>query len=115
MPIITRAVSQPLPPVVEECRDTVAKIVWEQPRVTGMPIDMYELESRVWRHKEGLLLPSPWRMLARMNTLNFIATGMIPTLRYEFRLKAHTYAAELEAQWSVPSEPSSAITLRRRL
>ena len=45
----TLAVEAPQAPYVDESNDSTAKVCWNPPYITGMPIDMYELQWRIWR------------------------------------------------------------------
>lgn len=111
----TRAVEAPIPPRVIENNDTTAKIVWLPPTLTGMPIDMYEVQYRISRFEQGVLHPGEWQLMVRCSTLVHLATNLVPTVVYEFRTLAHTYASDPQAQWSMPGETSRQVKLRRRL
>ena len=114
-PHYTNATDPPTRPVCIEWHDTLAKVMWSPPMETGMPIDVYELQVRRYRLEEGIWTPMPWETVARLKTLVYLVQNMVPTAKYEFRVMAHTYAADIEAQWSIPSEISDMVTMERRL
>ena len=111
----TRAVEAPIPPRVIEANDTTAKIVWLPPTLTGMPIDLYEVQYRISRLDHGVLHAGEWMLMTRCSTLVHLATNLVPTVVYEFRTLAHTYASDPQAQWSMPGEASRQVKLKRRL
>jgi hypothetical protein len=111
----TLAVEAPNAPYVDESNDSTAKVCWNPPYVTGMPIDMYELQWRIWRLDSGVLSPGEWKVMAKVESRVYLATALVPTVVYQFRIRAHTYAAVEEAQWSIPGGISEQIVMRRRL
>ena len=114
-PKFTRAVEAPDSPSIIEHNDTTAKIVWLPPKLTGMPIDLYELQFRISRFEHGVLNPGRWKVMTRCSTLVHLATNLVPTVVYEFRTLAHTYASDPDAQWSMPGAKSRQVKLKRRL
>ena len=111
----TRAVEAPEAPYVDESNDSTAKVCWNPPFVTGMPIDKYELQYRIWRLGGGVLAPGEWMVMTRVESRVHMATSLVPTVVYQFRISAHTYAAVPDAQWSIPGGISEQIVMKRRL
>ena len=111
----TRAVEAPEAPYVDESNDSTAKVCWNPPFVTGMPIDKYELQYRIWRLDGGVLAPGEWMVMTRVESRVHMATSLVPTVVYQFRIRAHTYAAVPDAQWSIPGGISEQIVMKRRL
>jgi hypothetical protein len=114
-PKVTLAVEAPEAPYIDESNDSTAKICWNPPFITGMPIDMYELQYRIWRLDSGVLTPGKWMIMTRIESRVFLATALVPTVVYQFRIRAHTYAAVHDAQWSIPGGTSEQIIMKRRL
>ena len=112
---VTLAVEAPEAPYIDESNDSTAKICWNPPHITGMPIDMYELQFRIWRLDGGVLTPGEWIVMTRIESRVHLATSLVPTVVYQFRIRAHTYAAVHDAQWSIPGSLSEQIMMRRRL
>ena len=114
-PKVTLAVEAPEAPYIDESNDSTAKICWNPPYITGMPIDMYELQFRIWRLDSGVLSPGEWNVMTRIESRVHLATSLVPTVVYQFRIRAHTYAAVQDAQWSIPGALSGQIIMKRRL
>jgi len=111
----TLALEPPSRPRCVYYTDTLAKIEWDPPTTTGRPVDKYNLEQRRWRLIGGLYSPTPWVLVARSAKNTYLANGLKATVQYEFRVRAHTYAADLPAQWSQPSDISQKVEMLRRL
>ncbi len=62
-----------------------------------------------------MLSPNEWEVLTRIESRTHLATALVPTVVYQFRIRAHTYAAVTEAQWSIPGATSEQIIMKRRL
>ena len=56
-----------------------------------------------------------WTLVERTKEPCSLVRELMPTAIYEFRVLAHTYAADLPQQWSQPSENSEKCDMRRRL
>ena len=111
----TLALEPPGKPRIVTCTDTLATIEWDPPYLTGRPVDKYDLQQRRWRFQSGLYSPMDWTLVERTKEPCSLVRELMPTAIYEFRVLAHTYAADLPQQWSQPSENSEKCDMRRRL
>ena len=111
----TLALEPPGKPRIITCTDTLATVEWDPPTLTGRPVDMYDLEVRRWRFEGGLYSPMEWVLVERAKEPCSLVRELMPTAIYEFRVRAHTYAADLPQQWSQPSDISEQCDMRRRL
>jgi hypothetical protein len=111
----TLALEPPGAPMCTHRTDTLATITWEPPHLTGRPVDKYELFQRRWRFEGGLYSPSSWVIVAKSKDNVYMTANLKATVAYQFRVRAHTYAADLPAQWSQPSEVSDKVEMLRRL